>query len=430
MTKYRAYPEYKDSGIEWLGDVPINWNVIRLKFLCKTTTGDKDTIHKTELGKYPFFVRSETVEKINTYSFDGEAVLTAGDGAIGKIFHYINGKFDFHQRVYKFSNFKKINGDFFYFYISNNLAHEVVKLSAKTTVDSLRLPMLENFVFSFPDYSTQRIIVKFLKEETTKIDQLIAQQMQLIELLKEKRQAVISHTVTKGLNPDAKMKNSGVEWLGEIPEHWEITPLRYLGTCQNGINIGAEFFGSGHPFVSYGDVYNHRILPYEVHGKVQSTIRDRENYSVQRGDVFFTRTSETVEEIGFSSTCLSTIQHATFAGFLIRLRPLQEIIEPEFSMFYFSNSLLRIFFVKEMNLVTRASLSQDLLKALPVILPPAEEQKEIASFLDKKVKIFQQLIKNADIAIHLLKERRSALISAAVTGKIDVRDWQPPKDAV
>jgi type I restriction enzyme S subunit len=217
-----------------------------------------------------------------------------------------------------------------------------------------------------PDMPTseQANIAEFLDHETAKIDDLIERQERLIELLKEKRQAVISHAVTKGLNPKAPMKDSGVEWLGELPAHWQIKSLRYLGNCQNGINIGAEYFGSGYPFVSYGDVYRNDTLPIQVEGLVQSTHTDREIYSVRTGDIFFTRTSETVDEIGFSAACLKTLENATFAGFLIRFRPNTGEVAVNFAKHYFRSTLMRAYFVQEMNLVTRASLSQDLLKRL------------------------------------------------------------------
>jgi type I restriction enzyme S subunit len=144
------------------------------------------------------------------------------------------------------------------------------------------------------------------------------------------------------------------------------------------------------------------------------------SYSVRRGDVFFTRTSETIDEIGMSSTCLETIPNATFAGFLIRFRPVPAL-DCRFSKHYFSNPRIRTFFAKEMVLITRASLSQDLLKRLPVLLPPASEQIAICDYLE-----FDTLTAEAQRAIDLLQERRTALISAAVTGQIDVR--QQPKN--
>jgi type I restriction enzyme S subunit len=228
--------------------------------------------------------------------------------------------------------------------------------------------------------------------------------------------------VTKGLDPDVEMKDSGVEWIGEVPKHWRLKKLRYLGRCQNGINIGGEFFGEGYPFISYGDVYKNRQLPEKAGGLVRSSDSDRLTYTVKEGDVLFTRTSETIAEIGFSSVCMSDMTDAVFAGFLIRFRPNIEAINKTFSKYYFQNELLRAFFVKEMNIVTRASLSQELLKRMPVVLPPEEEQVLICQYMDKKNEALKALIEESKRSIDLLKERRTALISAAVTGKIDLRD--------
>jgi len=179
-----------------------------------------------------------------------------------------------------------------------------------------------------------------------------------------------------------KYKYSGIEWIGEIPEHWGISKLRYIGSCQNGISAGADYFGSGFPFLTYGDVYRHREVPEDFSGLAKSSNIDQQRYSVQEGDVFFTRTSETVEEIGIASTCLKPVEQATFAGFLIRFRPNKEHLFAGFSKYFFRSYLQRKFFVSKMNLVTRASLGQDLLKEHPVFIIPLEEQVQIANFLD------------------------------------------------
>lgn len=187
----------KPSGIDWLGNVPEHWEVKRLRFLCSTTTGDKDTINSVEDGEYPFFVRSQTVERIDSYTYDGEAVLTAGDGVgVAKVFHHYIGKFDFHQRVYKFSNFKYITGRFFYYYMKENFFKEAIKNSAKSTVDSLRLPMIQNFTFSVPPIDEQDLIVHFLDHQTDNIDKLINKVEEAIQVLQEYRSAIISEVVT------------------------------------------------------------------------------------------------------------------------------------------------------------------------------------------------------------------------------------------
>ena len=150
----------KESGVEWIGEIPEHWEEKKLKFLCHITTGSKNTEDKVEKGKYPFYVRSQKPERINTYTFDGEAILTAGDGAgVGKVFHYVNEKFDFHQRVYKFSNFRHIKGKLLYYYIKNNFHNVALNGEAKSTVDSLRLPLIQNFLVTLPPTEEQIDII-------------------------------------------------------------------------------------------------------------------------------------------------------------------------------------------------------------------------------------------------------------------------------
>jgi type I restriction enzyme, S subunit len=282
---------------------------------------------------------------------------------------------------------------------------------------------LLEFPIPLPDLATQKEVADFLDRKTARIDQLIEKKARFIAVLNEKRIGVITDAVTRGVDPNVAMKNSGVDWIGSIPASWHLMKLGFLGSCANGINIAGDAFGSGFPFVSYSDVYKHRELPAEVDGLVQSTKADRCSYSVKAGDVLFTRTSETIEEVGFASVCFKTIPDAVFAGFLIRFRPADGVLEPEFSKFAFQNSGLRDFFAKEMKLVTRASLSQGLLQKMPILIPPKEEQVKIAGHLELMDRKCTALVAKTQRSIGLLKESRAALITAAVTGQIDVTTW-------
>ena len=216
------------------------------------------------------------------------------------------------------------------------------------------------------------------------------------------------------------MKDSGIEWIGKIPAEWKLCRLRHIGSTQNGISKGGEYFGQGYPFVSYGDVYRNYSLPYELKGLIQSTKEEQELYSVKRGDIFFTRTSETIEEVGFSSVCERTIPKATFAGFLIRVRPYDDTLEPGFSKYYFRSNHHRFYLVKQMNLVTRASLGQPLLKGMPVLVPNKDEQIEITSYLDKKCADIDGLIMDKEMLISELEAYKKSLIFEYVTGKKEV----------
>lgn len=187
----------RDSGIDWLGQIPAHWEIIPMRFLCKMKTGDKDTIMRDDNGKYPFFVRSPHIERINTYSYDGEAVLMAGDGVgAGKVFHYVNGKFDYHQRVYNFHNFKRVIGEFLYYYLICNFRYKIEEGGAKSTVDSVRLPWLKAFPICVLPKNEQNQIISYIHKSINPIDDGIANCERMISLLQERKQIIINEVVT------------------------------------------------------------------------------------------------------------------------------------------------------------------------------------------------------------------------------------------
>ena len=187
----------KDSGIDWIGEIPEHWEQKRLRFLCNIKTGDKDTIDREDNGKYPFYVRSPKIEHINSFSFDGEAVLMAGDGVgAGKVFHYVKGKFGCHQRVYIIYNFKNVEGEYLYYYMQIKFKHIIEQYSAKSTVDSVRLFMLQNFNILIPSTQEQNNIISHIKNATVRIDKVISFQQRILALLQERKQIIINDVVT------------------------------------------------------------------------------------------------------------------------------------------------------------------------------------------------------------------------------------------
>ena len=220
--------EMKDSGHETIGLVPSDWTEKRLKYLCKIQTGNEDTQNANPEGKYPFYVRSPIVEHCDRYTFDGEGILVAGDGAgAGRIFHHVYGKYAVHQRVYRLSHFAG-NADFIYYYLSNLFPHEMDKGSAQSTVPSMRLPMLLNFPLFLPSKKEQDKIVTFLDSKCSEIDAITADIQKEIETLEQYKRSVITEAVTKGLNPDVEMKDSGIEWVGNVPDHWGVLANKYV----------------------------------------------------------------------------------------------------------------------------------------------------------------------------------------------------------
>lgn len=446
--RYRSEEEMKDSGVEWIGKIPKEWNVTRSKSLWKKEKRDV----KDGYGVVTAFRDGEVTLRENrrtegfTFAIKeigyqgvlkGDLVISAMDAFAGAMgISDSEGKC---SPVYSVcSPIKKLVPQY-YKYLLKEMSQKGYILSLAKGIrersTDFRYAEFANTYLLYPNILQQSKIANFLDEKTTQFDSIISKKEALIQKLEEAKKSLISEVVTGKVKvvktsdgyelverKREEMKDSGVEWLGEVPREWEVKRLRFLGNLQNGISKSGEEFGYGYPFVSYGDVYKNISLPKSVDGLVNSSLNDRKIYSVLEGDVFFTRTSETVEEIGIASTCLETIPDATFAGFLIRFRPIKGKLYKGFSKYYFRCDLNRKFFVKEMNLVTRASLSQNLLNNLSIVLPSHEEQMEIYLALEFKIGGIDCSINKLKHQIEKLKQAKQSLISEAVTGKIEILD--------
>jgi len=432
---FPRYPKYKASGVEWLGEVPEHWKVVSLRYLADCLDGVRVPLNAEERarrpGEVPYWGANCVVDYVDGALVSEPVVLLGEDGApffdkTKQVAFHVTNPIWPNNHVHVLRPREYVVGQFLTAVLN---ATDFAAFIAGSTRDKLTQASMNAIPVPLPPLAEQRAIAAFLDRETKKIDELVAAQERLIELLKEKRQAVISHAVTKGLDPAAPMKPSGVEWLGDVPAHWEVVPIGHRGRLQNGLSIGGEAFGSGDPFVTYGDVYKNARLPLVPSGLVRSSTTDQQKYGLVDGDVLFTRTSETIDDIGIAATCLQPLPRATFAGFLIRFRPHEGVLEPRYSTYLFRNEGVQGHFAGTMNLVTRASLSQGELRALPICIPPIHEQRAIAAFLDRETAKIDELVAQAESAISLLTERRSALISAAVTGQIDVRNAVPEVSA-
>ena len=430
--------DMKDSGIAWIGEIPRHWKVSAIKRNLQLYSG---ATPKTDNEEYwngniawitPADYKTEDrwIEQGSRYITDkgfkscAVSILPKGSVIFSKrapIGLVVMNSSPLCTNQGCIGCIPLTGNGSFYYYAMSICTEQFELLGSGTTFKEISATSFANFLLPTPSIVEQSLIANFLDKKCTEIDELIALQDQMIAQLTTYKQAVITETVTKGLDPNVKMKDSGVEWIGEIPEHWDFIPLKYLGRTQNGISKGGDYFGEGYPFVNYGDIYkNYFIGSNDASGLAKSTIEDQKNYSVVKGDVFFTRTSETIEEIGFSCACIETIKNATFSGFLIRFRPYPEVLYPLFSGFYFRSTMHRQYFVKEMNIVTRTSLGQDLLKGLPVLLPPLSEQQSIANYLDQKCKEIDELISVKKEKIEQLKAYKKSVIYEYVTGKKQV----------
>ena len=415
------YAAYKDSGVQWLGEVPAHWQACAAKRWIASRAGG--TLIKGECasepgeGLVPAFSASGQDVWVEAPAYHQPGVVLSAVGArCGKTFK-ADGAWGVVANTHCLFPLQSASRDFVW-YLTNQ---EDWWERGGTAQPFIKVSETLARTWAFPPPEEQAAIATFLDRETAKIDALIAEQEKLIALLAEKRQATISHAVTKGLNPDARMKDSGVPWLGEVPAHWEVLPLkRFLSFLTSGSRGWAEHYSDdGAIFLRIGNLTRdgveldlsdiQRVSPPE--GAEGSRTR------VEPGDVLFSITAflgsvATVPE-GFAEAYVS--QHVALA----RLIP--DGLQPRWVAYTTLSDLGVTYLASQGYGGTKIQLSLDDIRNLPVTVPPPHEQQATLQFLDSELTKLRDLRCEAEHAVALLKERRSALIAAAVTGQIDVR---------
>ncbi|MFO0764379.1 MAG: restriction endonuclease subunit S [Candidatus Gracilibacteria bacterium] len=406
----------KQSNIPWIGEIPEDWEVRRLKFLARIQTGDKDTQDNLPDGIYPFFVRSENIESLDSYSMDCEAVLTAGDGVgAGRVFHYFQGKFAFHQRVYAFTDFRKVTGKYLYYFMKSNFYNEVLRISAKSTVDSLRLPMLQNFQIPLPPLSTQTAIANFLDQKTTEIKKLVENKRKLIELLKEQKQSIIHRAVTKGIDPNAKMKESGIPWIGEIPEDWEVRRLKMLSNIKRGASPrpidDKKYFDDNGEFawVRISDVSASNMY-LETTEQQLSELGASLSVKQYPGDLFLSIAGSVGKPI------IANIKCCIHDGF-VTFGKLNERINKMYLFYILYSGLAYSGIGKE---GTQLNLNIDTVGNIVIPLPNNFTQNKIIQYIEQQLSQIDSAIAKIEQEIALIEEYQTSLIYQTVTGKISI----------
>mgnify|MGYP000846284545 CR=1 FL=1 len=428
--KYRPPEEMKDSGVEWVGSIPQGWGLIPNKYIAEINTGSRDTQDSVDDGKYPFYVRSKKVERIDSYSFDGEAILTPGDGDIGGIFHYVNGRFDFHQRVYKYSDFKNYHGKFLYYYLKVLLKRKVMGLSAKSTVDSLRMPMLLNFECVSNEVQEQHKIADFLDEKTGYFDSIISKKEKLIEKLEEAKKSLISEVVTGKVkivdgqmverSPE-EMKDSGVEWLGYIPRNWTFRKTSHDYEIRLGKMLQTTKKRSTDTLEEYLCTINvdWAGLKLDEVKQMWFSVKDKQQYLVKNGDLIVNEGGDAGKAVmvdGLSGDMY--IQNAVH-----RVRP--KGASKAKALYYWLFFLKSIEYIELIcNKATIMHFTVEKFRNLPFLGQDYFEQKRMIDLLDARVPKINSIINKQRKIIEKIKQAKQSLIYEAVTGKIDLRDWE------
>ncbi len=427
MSRYKAYPAYKNSGVEWLANIPCDWDCVRLKFTSELS-GKKVAPSNEERYVGLENVQSNSGKFITTEEVTPEGVsnvFSSGDVLFGKLRPYLAKSWlaDFSgicSSEFLVMTSRKVDSKFLHYF---TLTEEFIKQVDSSTYGSKMPRASWDFIgllnIPIPSYESEKI-ASFLDHETAKIDALIEKQQRLIELLKEKRQAVISHAVTKGLNPNAPMKDSGVEWLGEVPTHWDIWKLAHAfseigsGTTPRSDNF--SFYENGEiPWLNTGDLND---------GELDECEKKISNFALKEHSTLklFPANSLAIAMYGATIAKVALLRFATTVNQACCVFGDSNIVSIKFLFYWIMGFRAQI-----ISLGTgggQPNISQEILRNLRLACPNLAEQTDITNYLDIQASKFAELIKNAELFIQLLRERRTALISAAVTGKIDVRDWQ------
>lgn len=432
MGKYQAYPDYKDSGVIGLDKIPLGWSIKKVKYLFNIGRGR--VISQEELvdeGEFPVY-SSQTANDgclgyISSYDFDCEQITWTTDGANAGTVFLRKGKHNC-TNVCGTLQPKSEEQNLKFFLYCLQYVTQFYKRPDTNGAKIMNGEMAE-IVITEPTDNDKLTIANFLDHETAKIDTLIEQQQKLIQLLKEKRQAVFSHAVTKGLNPNASMKDSGVEWLGQVPVHWRIGKCGFYISILSGFAFPSSGFSDNE-----NDIKLLRGINVGVsHLKWNETVYWKREYG-DGLDIYEMKAGDLV--IGMDRPLISEgIRVAKVTDSDLPCLLLQRVaslktgneLDSDYLFAFLSSEMFASYFSPDTTGVSVPHISPDQISNFVIAIPPIDEQRAIAKYLYVEKSKLKSLIEEAEFANMLLQERRTALISAAVTGKIDVRNWQAPQ---
>ena len=434
------YPAYKDSQVKWLGAIPDHWGVLqsRRMFAVRSEPALASDQMLTASQKYGVLFQKDFVEMEGRRVVEvimgmeslkhvepDDFIISMRSFQGGLEWSRLRGSTSFHYVMVK--PLKCVHPPFFAHLFKSAQYIQALRSTTDLIRDGQEL-RYSNFVLVdlplVPD-GEQAAIAIFLDRETSKIDALVEEQKRLIELLKEKRQAVISQAVTMGLDPNVPMKDSGVEWLGKVPAHWGIVALKRLGSIRYGIGEPPKYQPDGVPLIRATNVHAGKLFDDGLVFVDPDDIPSQRIVWLAAGDIIVVRSGAYTGD----SAIIPEAYGRCIAGFDMVVRCSNVI--PQFLQFVLLSSYLKFFQIDLLKLrAAQPHLNAEELGACIVVVPPEADQADIVRFLVDQLSRIDTLIAEAEVAVGILRERRAALISAAVTGKIDVRGLVPQPEAV
>lgn len=434
--KWAKYPSYKDSGIQWLGIIPINWHTQKLKRMCKLITdGSHYSPPSQSIGK-PYVTVKDLLEngidlknslKISEEDFDilvkngckpqiGD-ILLSKDGTIGKVVIVKNDEFVFLSSIALLRPNSDIDANYLrYFFLSTYGLNQMLSYIAGTAIRRLTVETIIDLISVKPPLLEQKLISNYLDAQTAKLDALIVKKERFVELLQEKRTAIINQTLLCGLTPNTGMRDSGIEWIHNIPSHWEIIPLKRFSNIRYGLGQPPEESSGNVPLIRATNVKSGKIVTKDMVYVNPDDIPETRNAVLTKGEIIVVRSGALTGD----SAIIPDEYAGSIAGYDMVVTVKQNL--PEFIALQLLSTHVRDIQFNFYKLrAAQPHLNAEELGETLFIIPPITEQESIYNFVNNSSLKIDSLIDKIQNDIQLIKEYRAALISAAVTGKIDVR---------
>lgn len=453
MAELKPYPEYKDSGVEWIGEVPKSWNTLNLKYLFRLVyryptyygidyenNGIKEIRGEMLKGNGEIDIQTVPVRYISKKTSDqfpltqlitGDIVMSVRGtmGKIGLVTTEIEGSNITANLLRLSPDLDKVKPRYLALLMeSKKFIDELDNQSDKTTISTITVPRLLNIKVSLPSLEDQKKIYIYVSDKLKKIDSLIADKKRLIELLEEKRQAVITETVTRGLDPNVKMKDSGIEWIGEIPEHWEIARLKYLASTKKNSFVDGPFGSDlknneytlqGIPVIQLNNIRDGTLRLTKMNYVTEEKSQQLHRHIAYPGNLVIAKMAAPIVR---SAVVPDDFEKYVIVADCIKLE-LKNNVSNKFLNYIMNTTLMESQAESLSKGTTRVRVNLGIVKNLKLVLPSIEEQWSIVNYLDTITGEINTIIDNINNQITKLKQYRESLIYEAVTGKIDVRNY-------
>jgi type I restriction enzyme, S subunit len=419
----KKYPNYKYSGVEWLGEIPSEWESIKLKFLMQIRNGEGLLAEKiTDYGEFEVIGGNGVLGLTDRYNVDGTTIAIGRVGAKCGNVHFLKRKVFVNDNAMIVKTTKKTDAEFLVLILD---IMNLNNLSTSTAQPLLTSTAIKNQFVTIGSKEEQLSIVQFLDHKTNRIDRFIANRKKQIELLKEQKAGIINKAVTKGINPNAKMKDSGIEWIGEVPEYWEIWKIKHTSYVKGRIGWDGlrsdEFYENEYAFLVTGTDFINGIVNWKSCYQItkERYLQDK-HIQLKEDDLLITKDGT----IGKTAVVKGLIGYASLNSGVFVVRPLRKYIS-DFLYFILNSNVFTQFINITTTGTTILHLYQNIFEIFEFTIPPIQEQQDIVDYIKEESEIIDTLISKYQKQIDLMQEYRRALISQAVTGKIDVRDWKP-----